>query len=420
MIKKLILQYKNNQFFKQALTLYTVNIIGIPLSIVTSVIITRFLGPSAYGDFKFLYNIFNLAIVIFSFGFFQAGNRALVLNKDIQKGRELYGAELVIVFFLFLIMASFLVGYSFLDNNINEKGLHNILLCLIPFSWAFLLVHYFEVLFQADNKIKLLANSRLYPQLVFFVAILILYLVFYNYQGNRLALIWTIFLTSQILVFIFILYKVEPLFKNLKRRIREIFYYNKTYGFNVYSGSIFAVGLSQLTGILISYFGSNNKGVGYFSLAMTIAGPLSFIPNVIATTHYKDFSTRKYIPRKLLIITIAISFSALAFIFVMVHPFVKYLYGAKFYPVIPLTYIVCFGVILNGLADFFNRFLGSHGKGKSLRNSSIIVGVSLLILNITFIPYFGETGAAYTLLLSGLIYFVCMFWFYRQLVFEMK
>jgi O-antigen/teichoic acid export membrane protein len=245
-------------------------------------------------------------------------------------------------------------------------------------------------------------------------------LTFYNYQGNRLALIWTIFLTSQILVFAFILYKVKPLFKNLKKRIREIFYYNKIYGFNVYSGSIFAVGLSQLTGVLISYFGSNNKGVGYFSLAMTIAGPLSFIPNVIATTHYKDFSTRKYIPRKLLIITVAISFSALAFIFVVVHPFVKYLYGAKFYPVIPLTYIVCFGVIFNGLADFFNRFLGSHGKGKSLRNSSIIVGISLLILNMVFIPNFGETGAAYTLLLSGLIYFLCMFWFYKRLVSELK
>lgn len=420
MIKKLILQYRNNQLFKQAFTLYTVNIIGIPLSIITSVIITRFLGPSSYGDYKFLFNIFNLSIVIFSLGFFQAGNRALVLNKDSQKAKEYYGAELIIIVVLFLTMAFFLLGYAFFDRNINEKGLRNIFICLIPFSWMFFLVHYFEVLFQADNKIKLLARSRLFPQLAFFIAILIIYLSFFNYSGNRLTIIWGIFIFTQIIVFLHIIYKINPLFKNLKTRIKEILFFNKTYGFNVYLGSICAVGFSQLTGVLISYFANNNSGVGYYSLAMTIAGPLSFIPNVIATTHYKEFSTRTSISRKLMLITITISLSALILILILVRPFIKLFYGIKFAPVISLSYLVCFGVILNGLADFLNRFLGSHGKGKSLRNSSIIVGFSLLILNITFIPHFGETGAAYTLFLSGLIYFLCMLWFYKKLIIELK
>lgn len=420
MIKQLLLRYRNNQLFKQAFTLYTVNIIGIPLSIVTSIIITRFLGPSSYGDFKFLFNIFNLAIVIFSFGFFQAGNRALVLNEDNQKARKIYGAELVIVVLLFLTMAVFLLGYAFFDKNINEKGLRNILIWLIPFNWVFFLVHYFEVLFQADNKIKLLADSRIYPKIFFFIAILIIYLAFFNYSGNRLIIIWAIFLITQIVVFLYIIYKIRPSFKNLKESIKKILFFNRTYGFNVYLGSICAVGFSQLTGVLISYFANNNRGVGYFSLAMTIAGPLAFIPNVIATTHYKDFSARTSIPRKLVVITVIISFSALLLIMLLVRPFIHLFYGTKFTPVISLTYIVCFGVILNGLADFLNRFLGSHGKGKALRNSSIIVGFSLLILNITFIPIFGETGAAYTLFISGLIYFFCMLWFYKRLVVQLK
>lgn len=414
-----LLQFRKNERFKQALTLYSISIIGIPLSIVTSAIITRFLGPSSYGDFKFLYNIFNLAIVIFSFGFFQAGNRALVLNKHTQKAREYYGAELFIVFILFLIMSFFLLGYAFFDKNINEKGLQNILIYLIPFSWVFFLVHYFEVLFQADNKIKLLAQSRLFPQLLFFIVVLVLNFSFLNYSGNRLTIIWAIFLITQIGAFLYIIYKINPSFKNLKSRVNKILFFNRTFGFNVYLGSVCAVGFSQLTGILISYFANNNKGVGYFSLAMTIAGPLSFIPNVIATTHYKDFSTRIKIPRKLFIITVMISFSALLLIFIIVKPFIIFIYGAKFAPVIPLTYIACFGVILNGLADFINRFLGSHGKGRDLRNSSILVGFSLLILNIILIPRFGETGAAYTLFFSGMIYFLCMFWFYKRLVNEL-
>ncbi len=420
LIKKLLIKYKNNDLFKQAITLYSVNVLGIPLSIVSSVIITRFLGPSSYGDFKFLFNIFNLAVVVFSFGFFQAANRALVLNKSPQKAREYYGAELIIVAMLFFVMAVSLLIYSYFDKNINEKGLFTLFNYLLPFTWIFLLVHFFEVLFQADNKIKLLAKSRLYPQLAFFLSILIIYLVFLSYKGNKLILVWFFFITTQILVFLYIIFKIKPSLKNLKIRIKEIFFYNKTYGFNVYLGSICAVGFSQLTGILISYFSNNNSGVGYFSLAMTVAAPLSFIPNVIATTHYKDFSTRTKIPAKIQWVTFLVSFSALFLILILVAPFINILYGNKFKPVISLTYVVSFGVILNGLADFLNRFLGSHGKGKELRNSSIIVGFSLLILNLIFIPNFGETGAAYTLLISGLIYFLCMLWFYKRLVYQLN
>ena len=416
MIKKLLEQYQNNPKLKQVISLLSVNVIVIPLSIISSIIITSFLGPVAYGDFQFIFNLFNLAVVIFAFGFFQAGNRALVLNNDPQKARELYGAVLVILGGLFIAMSVFLFSYALLDKNINEKGLRNIFIILTPFSWVFLLVNYFEVLFQADNKIKLLAKSRLFPRLGFFVLVLIIYLAFFDYSGNRLTLICFCFLLTQILVFLYIIYCINPSFRNFKERISDVVFYNKTYGFNVYLGSVFAVGFSQLTGVLISYFAIDNSGVGYFSLATTIAMPLSFIPNVIATTHYKDFSTSKNIPRKLLLITIIISCIALLLTVLLVRPFIKYFYGPDFYPVISLTYVVSFGVILNGLADFINRFLGSHGKGKALRNSAILVGFSLLILNIIFIPRFGETGAAYTKLLSGVIYLLSMYWFYRRLI----
>ena len=175
MVNTLIQRYKNNQRLRQVLSLYTVNIIGIPLSIISSMIITRYLGPLAYGDFKFLQNFFALAVVVFNFGFFQAGNRALVLNNNLQKAREYYGAELVILGILFILMSVAVLLYAFFDPNIKEKGIQGIFLFYIPFSWVFLLVSYFEVLFQADNRIELLAKSRLFPRLGFFAAVLIVY-----------------------------------------------------------------------------------------------------------------------------------------------------------------------------------------------------------------------------------------------------
>jgi len=414
-LKKILQQYQDSVKLKQVITLLSVNVIVLPLSVISSIVITRFLGPSAFGDFKYLLNLFNLAIVLLNLGFFQAANRALVLTQDPLKAREIYGAALTVLGFLFLLISIALLSYSLLDANVHEKGLQSVLMWTVPFTWIFLLSRYFEILLQADNKIKLLAKSRLYPKLAFFVAILILYLFFFKYSGNRLILIWILSLATEMMVFLYILFKIYPSFRNLKMRISEIWHFNKTFGFNVYLGSVFSTGFSALTGILISYFGIDNSGVGYYSLALTIAGPLEFIPNVVATTHYKDFSTSTMIPKKLLAITVSISCLTLMLVWILVSPFINFFYGHEFHSVIPLTYIVSFGVVFTGLADFFNRFLGSHGQGKALRNSAFIVGFAIMTLNIILIPTWGETGAAYVNICSGLIYFLIMLWYYRRL-----
>lgn len=395
--------------------MFAVNIVIIPLSVVSNIFITRFLGPVAFGDFKFLFYVFSLAMVLFTFGFFQAGNRAIVLNSDKQKTSELYGSMLIVLGGLFAILAICVTIYAFVDPNISGKGLRSVLLFIIPFSWIFLLMNYFEVLFQADNKIGLLAKSRLYPKIFFFVVTLGLYLLFRDYSGNRLKMIWILFLATHIGGFLYILNKVHPSFRNYRERLNEIFHFNKTYGFNVYIGTLFNVAMSSLSGMLISYFGVNNAGVGYFALAMTISEPLNFIPNVIATTHYKEFSTKKKIERRLTLVTIGVSVSALLLCWILVGPFINIFYGKEFHPVIFLTIIGSIGIIANGMGDYYNRFLGAHGQGKALRNSAIVVGIVIFICNFTLIPLFGETGAAYTRILSGITYLGSMFWFYRKL-----
>lgn len=412
--------YHNYPRVKQVVSLLTANIVIIPLSIISNIFITRFLGPVSFGDFKFLFYIFSFAMVLFNFGFFQAGNRAIVLSSDKHKTKELYGSMLILLGGIFLIFIISLVIYAFADHNISEKGLRSILLFIIPFSWVFLIMNYFEVLFQADNKISLLARSRLYPKVFFFLAVMVLYIVLRDFSGNRLLLIWITFLSTHVIAFLYILYKVHPSFRNISGRIKEIWDYNKSYGFNVYIGTLFNVALSALSGILIGYFGLTNAGVGFYGLAVTISDPLNFIPNVIATTHFKDFSVKSHIEPRLSKVTVAISVSALILCWALVGPFVNIFYGAEYKPVIMLTIIVSSGIICSGLADFYNRFLGAHGQGKALRNSAIIVGLVLLVCNFTLIPLFGETGAAFTKVLSGIVYLINMLWFYRKLSTKLK
>ncbi len=420
MLKKLIQQYKSNPRAKQVLGLFSVNIIGIPIGIFTSIVITRYLGAQGYGDYKFIQSIFSFAIIIFTFGFFQAGNRALVLNNDKQKAKEYYGAELLITGGLFIIMSIFLILYALFDSNIQEKQLDKFLLFVIPFGWVFLLLRYFETLFQADNRIRMLGQVRLFPKAGFLITALLLYFVFMNIETNRLAVVWAFYIATEVIVYTIILVKLKISFRNIKERLNEIWNYNKSFGFNVYLGSLFAVGFGQLTHILISYFGIDNSGVGFYALALTFTMPLTFIPNTIATTHYKDFSTSKAVPKKLVFITLGLSLAALFGLWIIVPPFVRFFYGIEFESVILLNFIVSIGVIAHGFGDFYNRYLGANGQGKALRNSSFYVGGSMMLFNLLFIPKWGETGAAYAKLITGFVYLLIIVFYYLRFIKKTK
>lgn len=420
MFKKLVHQYKSTPRVRQVMGLFSVNIIGIPIGVFTSIVITRYLGAQGYGDYQFIQSIFSFAIIIFTFGFLQAGNRALVLNNDKQKAREYYGAELAITGGLFIIMSVFLVLYALFDGNIQEKQLDEFLLFVIPFGWIFLLSRYFETLFQADNRIRMLGQVRLFPKAGFLITGLLLYFVFTNIETNRLALVWAFYIATEVIVYTIILIKLKISFKNINKRFNEIWSYNKSFGFNVYLGSLFAVGFGQLTHILISYFGVDNSGVGFYSLALTFAMPLTFIPNTIATTHYKDFSDSRAVPKKLLLITLGLSLVALIGLWIIVPPFVRFFYGIEFKSVILLNFIVSIGVIAHGFGDFYNRYLGANGQGKALRNSSFYVGGSMMLFNLLFIPQWGEKGAAYAKLITGFVYLFVIGFYYLRFIKKTK
>ncbi len=414
-MNKLLVKFKSNARLRQIVSLLSINVIGIPLGIITSVLLTSYLGPKKFGDYTFINNVIGLAVVLGTFGFYYSGNRAIVSSKSKNEIKSYYGAELIITICLFLFIYFCLFIYSIIDNNLSEKGIKSEFLLVLPFFiLIYLFIRFFEVLFQADNRIKLLGYSRLFPKILFVFAIFAIYNLLKDYSfRNKLLTVYICSFISQMGVFVFIFLKLSVSFKDVKIAISKIWKLNKSFGFHVYVGSVFSVGMAQLSGILISYFGMDNSGVGYYSLAMAIAAPLSFIPNTIATTHYKEFSELDKVPKKILTVTIGITLIGLLTSWLLINPFINYFYGEEFKTVINLFYIVSIGVALQGMADFYNRFLGSHGEGKMLRNSSIVVGICVLISNVVLIPLWSETGAAFTNTVNGVIYLFAIVYYYK-------
>ena len=411
-LRQFLSRSRRNHRVQQVATLYAANFFGIPLALVTSIVFTSFLGPQGYGDFAFLDSVFEFGKIIFTFGFFYSGSRAIVLNHQLQKTREYYGATLVILLVLFLIMSVFFVGYGLLDNNLQEKGLTRFFLLLIPFGWIFLLMPYFDTLLKADNRIRALAATRFLPKVILFAGALVIYMALEDYTGSRLGIVWVLYLTAFFLVFFVVLLRIRVSFRSVRRRIMELWLFNRKFGVHIYTGGLFYAGSLSLTGIMVSYYSVDNSGVGFLALAIAITRVLELLPTAIATAYFRDFSTQKSLSLGLVSITVLMGIGGLFLTWVLIGPFIRIFYSAEFVPVIALVFPVSTAMLLHGMAGFLNRFLEARGHGKFIRNTYMITGITLVVANLILIPRLLETGGAYAMLLSGVIYLAVMTWYY--------
>lgn len=62
-----------------------------------------------------------------------------------------------------------------------------------------------------------------------------------------------------------------------------------------------------------------------------------------------------------------------------------------------------------------NRYLGSHGQGKAIRNSSIANGVFKIFGYTTFVYLFNTEGALLTNVLCSIIYCTTLIYYYQNL-----
>ena len=411
-------KYKTNKHIKQSVTLMLWNFLSLPLTIVTNIVITRYMGAASYGDYLYVQRVFDFVYIILGFGVLQSINRAVLLAKDKgeQEIREYYGSGYLCLLVIYAIICISLYAFTFISPNIREKGLVEIMLCVIPFSLVNYTATYFEQVLPASNRINDLIIQRYIPRIGLFVLSLVLYIVLkkVEWDVSPLVVVWSIFWGTQILTYLYVFKRIKPSFANAKSKIRDIIKIDKEFGIQVYFGNIFSTAFTALMPIFLSYFGEDNAGVGFYSLSLMLSQPLSFIPVVVATSHYQKFADYKSIPRKLMTMTFLISCAAMVFLWIFVTPFIKFFYTPEFSPVIYLTIISSVGTLLYGISDFFSRYLMAQGKGKPLRNSSFIVGFITLAMSVALIPWIHETGAAITHVAAGLVYFFIIVFYYRK------
>lgn len=368
------------------------------------------MAPKDYGDVRYVQNILNFIASLLLFGYFLSGSRLLALSNNELRSRRIRG-----VMSLILILASTVLIISTLCCyfiHINAPSVSVLFLVSLPVCFSPLLSNYINTTAQGDNHIGRLSLARFLPSLIYVPVAFFIYKNIGASSSKMILLQWGI----NTIISLIIIISARPSFSKLKPIFKELNKENRSYGFQLYVGSLVMVATNYIAGITLGKFNVDNTEVGFYTLALTITAPLAFLPSIIGTTYFKQFSKQNRIPTKVMKISLLITFISCILYILMIKPIVLFLYSDRYALVGNYASWLAIGVSIHGLGDMINRFLGSHGQGKSIRNASIANGVIKIFGYIVLVYYFNTVGAIFTTILCDFIYCIVIVYYYRMFV----
>ena len=398
---------KLSKYNIQVIGLYVSTLFGSFLGLVTSVVNTHFLSESDYGDVRYVQNLITLIASLLLFGYFLSGSRLLALSSEEKRSRSIRGAMVVVL----VICAIVLLLGTFLAGLVHQKLiLRHLFLISLPVCFYPLLINYINTTAQGDNHIGRLSVSRFLPALLYVPLAFFVYTKWGASSELMILLQWGVYC----LVLTIVLVSTRPSFRNLKSVFVDLQTENRFYGIQLYYGSLAMVATNYLAGIMLGVFNDDNVNVGYYTLALTLTNPLSYLPGIIGTAYFKQFVNEPRIPSKVFKGTLLITIiSCLCFV-VLVRFVVRWIYPESYAMVGTYASWMAIGFSVHGLGDMVNRFLGSHGDGRSIRNSSYACGIFKIFGFVVWVWLWDIKGALLTNVVSSCVYSLVLFYYYRK------
>jgi O-antigen/teichoic acid export membrane protein len=351
---------------------------------------TQYLQVAAYGQFSFFITFVLLGRSFFDFGVFESISRLLAVNRDKSEEKKLIGTSLfwAVIFALFSVLILFITS-GFVDSFFQVKiGI----LCQ-DFSYAiglFVLVSHLSRVLRGSGRINTLGIITITPRFIYLILLIVVIL----YGRFTLHMTLTMMFWGILLTLIFVWIYLKPSFNMIKSKSIQIWKEAKSYGSNVFIGTMWAEILIHADKFIISYF-LDSQALAYYALAFTLAYPLSHFSTSLATSLFKQFATDQKINQKLSRGNlIFVSISVILFILLR-KPIIHYLFSDHYIPTIALLLPLALAFGFSGLSKPYVLFLMAHKQGKIVRNISIFIPSTQIIISIIVIPIFGILGVAW-------------------------
>lgn len=397
---------------RQAFLLYGAHLLAMGLGVAAVSLNTGILGPEQYGVFTFFSTIIEFIFLFCRFGFFETGGLMVAHENSREQERETIGALTLITFGLGVLLALVIFAASFFIDALFHTKANLLFRVLSPLVIILPFAQLVPQLATGANRITALSYFSVIPRSLYVLAAGSLFLFSpYKIGVGHLIVINS---CTMILVIFFIMRSFQPSFRNLHANLKRVWNKNKDYGFHLYLGQLADKSTYRLDGILISYF-VNTMQLGFYNLATALASPISMFSQALSTSLFRDFASRTRLSRKIIYPNVVWLALCTAGLILLGGTIVRLLFGQRFvdtnYLIAPLA-ITCF---FQGLYQPYNMFLAAQGKGRWLKNISIVQAVFNLLGNVIFIYHMGAFGAAIASLIAAAIAYGGHLFYYKKL-----
>lgn len=384
------------------------------LAFITIPVYTRLLTTDEYGSVQVFLGVTGILGSIMALSMDRSISRYYFDQKNTEDFQRFVGTSSVLAGLAFIVNSILLIVFA---NAFGEMvGLNKKLVYLmIPVSLNNIINLTFQQIYGPQKKSKIIAVSSLAKVYISFALSILLVLILSERQhyGVISGLILGGFIAS-----IYWVRKIKPFFK---------FSINKAYFKYIFTYSVPLIPYA-LSGVIIQQFGKiaigSTQGIseaGFYSLALAIGSLVSII---IGVTHqawnpyfFEYMNSKNYIQLDkdfLRIFKLTITVALLVATF---GGDIGYLLASSdFTQSLYLIPVFTIGFVFYQLAYVYLRNFGYSKNTYYMTITVLVSGISNVLLNLFFIPEFGELGAALSFVIAYVIMAVMSFFINKFLV----
>lgn len=351
---------------------------------------THYLTVELYGQYSFFLIFLFMSRSFFGFGLSESVSRQLALTGDEHRRRQLTGMALTWSLVFSLVFGITLLILSAFVDRIFEVRIGNL---LHIYAWVsgIILIHTFLLLvLRGYGRIGLMAESTVYPRIFYLIWLIPVIL----WQSFTIQQTLTAMFAGYVIAVIITIVRLRPEFSGIRMLSRGILLEIKSYGIHLYVGAIWQELLFHTDKLVISLY-LDNRSIAYYALAYMLTFPLSHFSTSLATSLFRKFSQTILIDRRVLLANLAFVLSSVTIFILLRYQIVVGLFSVDYLPSVALIIPLAMAFGFSGFSKPFTLFLMARGKGKVIRNISIIVPIIQIILTVSVIPVYGITGSAW-------------------------
>jgi O-antigen/teichoic acid export membrane protein len=367
-------------------------ILLIGIGLITSVIVTRILGPTGRGFYAIAITVGALGVQFGNLGLHASNTYSIAKRPELLP--KLVSNSLLVSFLFGGLGGTFFGGVLLVwPNFVQIQGFLLILtLAWIPFGLAYLLLQNLLIGIQDMRSYNLIELGQRVFSFLMVGAVILLHVV-------NVETIYLTGLITLIVSFIWTLKRLRIRLLSFPSPSVPLFKENLRYGMKAYVAALFAFLVLRVDLLIIQYMRGVEQA-GFYSIAVAVADLVYLLPVIIGTILFPRLSAMSSDRERwrftcIVARWVGVMMLVIAGVLALVaEPLVALLYGRSFLSAVPALIWLMPGMVMLSINTIYMNYFASTGMPPITVYSPGIAAVLNILLNIKLIPPLGIVGAS--------------------------